>query len=146
MTWQNNCFIMVEVHEVDDRNLQPIRPEGEPASSQGEMFSILFGGDISQNLSNEQRTKVDTFEKGLAQELNGSDSIDEAVTKMVRMALAVEFGAAMTRAKGAKKMIETIVSGILQDSTLRKQSLLIMDRYAGDDLKASPSLSSTELH
>ena len=146
MTWQNNCFIMVEVHEVDDRNFQPIRPEGEPASSQGEMFSILFGGDISQNLSNEQRTKVDTFEKGLAQELNGSDSIDEAVTKMVRMALAVEFGAAMTRAKGAKKMIETIVSGILQDSTLRKQSLLIMDRYAGDDLKASPSLSSTELH
>ena len=130
---------------MDDKNLQPLRPDEQP-SQNTEMFSVLFGQEPSVQASEEQRQRLDSFEKGLTQELNPSDSIDEAVTKMVRMALAVEFGAALTRAKGAKKMIETIAAGILQDSTLRKQSLLIMDRYAGEGLKPSSSPASPEIH
>lgn len=131
---------------MDDKNIQPIRPEGEGSQDQSQMFSILFGQQASPMLSDEQQIKVDAFEKGLTQELHPSDSIDEAVTKMVRMALAIEFGAVLTRAKGAKKMIETIASGIMQDPTLRKQSLLIMDRYAGAELRKTPGAESSEIH
>ena len=99
---------------MDDKNIQPIRPEGEGYQDQSQMFSILFGQQSAPTLSDEQQLKVDAFEKGLTQELHPSDSIDEAVTKMVRMALAIEFGATLTRAKGAKKMIEETLAEIAE--------------------------------
>ncbi|MBU0574398.1 MAG: hypothetical protein KKH83_07990 [Candidatus Margulisbacteria bacterium] len=74
--------------------------------------------------------KIDVFEKGLANEIFKSDTIEQAVTKIVKMAIASEFGVSLVKAKGSDAMIGSIVTGILSDSELRKQALLIIDRYA----------------
>lgn len=86
-----------------------------------------------EKISKREASKIDFFEKGLAKEIKKTDSINLAITKMVRMALACEFGPVFVRAKGIDQMVNTIVQGILQDPELRKQSLLIIDRYARED-------------
>ena len=52
------------------------------------------------------------------------------MTKIVKMALAAEFGPSIVAAQGARPMIETITKGIMNDSELRKQALLIIERFA----------------
>lgn len=73
---------------------------------------------------------LDLFEKGLSAEIKKTDTIEDAVTKIVRMALCAEFGAGATRGKNAEHMVQTIVRGIMSDAELRKQALIIVDQFA----------------
>lgn len=114
-----------------DRNVTPRGRESAQVPDKRWM-SLLFGKEatLAKELEAEEEGKIDLFEAGLAKELRGADTINEAFTKIVRMALAAEFGPSFVKAKGAKGMIDTIVSGIMGDGELRKQALMIVDRYA----------------
>ena len=61
---------------------------------------------------------------------DGHGFIDQAITKIVRMALAAEFGPSLVKSKGADRMVKTISAGIMSDPDLRKQALFILDRFA----------------
>ena len=76
--------------------------------------------------------KLELFEKGLAREIKTGDTIEAAITKMVRMALAAEFGASLVAAKGARPMVESITQAIMGDAKLRKQALVIIGRFANE--------------
>jgi len=95
-----------------------------------EILPLILGKELGEDLEEKDIEKLELFEKGLAQELKSEDSIDQAITKIVKMALASEFGPSLAVAKGAKQMIETISRGILQDPELRKQALIIVDRFS----------------
>ncbi|PIS29373.1 hypothetical protein COT42_05660 [Candidatus Saganbacteria bacterium CG08_land_8_20_14_0_20_45_16] len=95
-----------------------------------EFFPLILGKDFGEELKEEEAEKLELFEKGLANELKKEDTIEQAVTKIVKMALAAEFGPSLVAAKGAKQMVETITCGILTDSQLRRQALIIVDRFA----------------
>ncbi|MFA5112965.1 MAG: hypothetical protein WC529_01575 [Candidatus Margulisiibacteriota bacterium] len=90
---------------------------------------LILGQEPSEALDKKELKKLDLFEKGLAKEIKPSDSIEQAVTKMVRMALAAEFGATLVAAQGARPMVESITRAILTDSQLKKQALIIIDRF-----------------
>ena len=66
----------------------------------------------------------------LPNDIKKSDTIEMAVKRIVKMALAAEFGAELLTSSKAKGMIDTITYGILHDNELRKQALLIIDRFA----------------
>ncbi|HTY13080.1 MAG TPA: hypothetical protein VMD02_02710 [Candidatus Omnitrophota bacterium] len=100
---------------------QPISPEVLP---------FITGKTSKKKLGKKDISRIELFEKGLATEIKKTDTIKMAVTKIVRMALACEFGATLTRSRGAEHMIDTIVAGILSDQELRKQVLAIIDRFA----------------
>ena len=95
-----------------------------------EFLPIILGKEFSEELEDEELAKIELFEKGLANELAKEDTIAQAISKIVKMALAAEFGASIVAAKGAQAMIETIVGGITADAELRKQALIIIDRFA----------------
>jgi len=82
-----------------------------------------------------EESRLELFEKGLGQELNPGDTLEEAIGKMVKVALAAEFGPGLVREKGARTMVTTIARGILGDHVLRKQALLIIDRFITKDKK-----------
>jgi len=103
---------------------QPREREWSPGR---QFLPMLLGKD---KLEESEISKVELFEKGLSKEIKKSDTIEQAITKIVRMALAAEFGAALVKSKGAERMVKTIVAGIMSDSELRKQALFIMDRFA----------------
>jgi len=92
-----------------------------------ELLPYLLG---KRKVKKSETTKLDLFEAGLAAEINKGDTIQNAMTKMVRMALAAEFGPSLVKSKGAEHMVETIVAGILSDTELRRQALVIVDRFA----------------
>ena len=94
-----------------------------------EILPFLLG---KKKLGKKDASNVELFEKGLKNEIKKSDTLQMAVTKVVRMALACEFGAALTKSRGAEHMIETIVAGIMSDAELRKQVLCIIDHFAHD--------------
>lgn len=81
-------------------------------------------------LDQKQISKLSLFEEGLKNEIKKTDSVEGAIVKIVRMALAAEFGAAFVKSRGVNAMIESIVKVIMSDNTLRKQALLIIDRFA----------------
>ena len=95
-------------------------------------MSLIFGPEASlrERLEEGEEKKIELFEAGLAKEINATDTIDQAFTKIVKMALAAEFGPSFVKAKGAKGLIDTIARGITGDAELRKQALLIIDRFA----------------
>lgn len=95
-----------------------------------EFLPVILGKEISEDLDDSDIEKLDLFEKGLANEINKQDTIEQAITKIVKMALAAEFGPSLVAAKGAKGMIDTITRGIMSDAELRKQALIIVDRFA----------------
>ena len=95
-----------------------------------DFLPIILGKEFSEELEDKDLEKLELFEKGLANELQKDDTIQQAVIKIVKMALAAEFGASLVAAKGARPMIETIARGILGDPQLRKQALIIVDRFA----------------
>ena len=95
-----------------------------------EFLPIILGKDVGEELEEEDLQKLELFEKGLANELKKEDTIEQALTKIVKMALAAEFGPSLVAAQGAKAMVETITRGISSDPTLRKQALIIIDRFA----------------
>jgi len=106
------------------------RDPGKEWSPTRQFMPVLLGKEIGDKLEDNDLEKLELFEKGLAQELKKEDTIEQAISKIVRMAVAAEFGAALVVSPGAKQMISTISRGILQDSELRKQALLIVDRFA----------------
>lgn len=117
-------------------------------------LSMLFGKDSdfqpimarAEELTKTQERKVSLFEKGLEHNLRATDTIDDAVRKVVKVALAAEFGISLVKAKGANNMVETIVRGIMGDPLLRKQALLIIDRYTGTFPKPTVAQGSTKKH
>ena len=106
------------------------RRETIPETPEKTWLPIIFGKELKETLTTEEEKKIDLFEQGLANELSTEDTIETAMQKIVKMALAAEFGPSLVKAKGANGMIETIVRGIMGDSSLRKQALLIADRFA----------------
>jgi hypothetical protein len=94
-------------------------------------LSVIFGSDVSKEaLKKEELSKIELFEKGLANELQMSDTIEKSVEKIVKMALACEFGPSLLTKSGAKAMVATISRGILSDRELRRNALIIADRFA----------------
>jgi hypothetical protein len=84
--------------------------------------SFLFGA--------QDQDKIEAFEKRLGQSMLTSDSISEAVEKVVEAALVSEFGIEITSGKQFKNMAKTISCGIMGDSELRRQALIIIDRFS----------------
>lgn len=103
-----------------------------------DFLPVILGKQISKDLSDKDVAKLALFEKGLANELHSEDTINQAITKIVKMALAAEFGPSLVAAKGAQKMLETIVGGIMHDPELRKQALIIIDRFAQSKYAKNP--------
>lgn len=95
-----------------------------------EFLPVILGKEISEDLEEKDLEKLELFEKGLANELKKEDTIQQAIAKIVKMAVAAEFGPSLVAAKGAQAMIETITRGIMSDPELRKQALIIIDRFA----------------
>ena len=94
-------------------------------------LSVIFDKDFQkQQLEEKDRTKVELFERGLANELSTSDTIQGSVEKIVKMALVCEFGASLVVKAGAKRMVSVISRGILSDSELRRSALIIADRFS----------------
>lgn len=91
------------------------------------MLPFLF---TDEKMKDKESSKLDLFEKGLEKEVRKSDTVEHAVEKMVKMALAAEFGATLLASQGSRGMVNTITYGILHDEDLRKQALLIIDRFA----------------
>jgi len=94
------------------------------------LLPLILGQESDEALDQQELQKLELFEKGLAKEIRQADSIDQAITKMVRMALAAEFGPSLVTAQGARPMVETIARAILTDPQLKKQALIIIDRFA----------------
>ena len=103
---------------------QPREREWRPGR---QFLPMLLGKD---KLEESEINKLELFEKGLGKEIKKSDTIDQAITKIVRMALAAEFGPSLVKSKGADRMVKTISAGIMSDPDLRKQALFILDRFA----------------
>ena len=95
-----------------------------------EFLPIILGKEIGDELNDQDIEKLDLFEKGLASEIKKDDTIEQAITKIVKMALAAEFGPSLVAAQGARAMVQTISRGIIQDAELRKQALIIVERFA----------------
>ena len=95
-----------------------------------EILPLILGKNLGQELEEKEVKKLELFEKGLEKELKKDDTIEQAITKIVKMALVAEFGATLVASKGAQGMIETITRGIMGDAQLRKQALIIVDRFA----------------
>ncbi len=113
-----------------------IRPnEWTPAR---EFLPLILGQKVKKELKEQDVAKLALFEKGLANEIDSEDTIDQAITKIVKMALAAEFGASLVAAQGAQKMVLTIVNGIMRDPELRKQALIIVDRFAKSKYAKNP--------
>ncbi len=83
-----------------------------------------------EKLNKKEASSIDLFEKGLEADIKKNDTIEIAVEKIVKMALAAEFGPSLLTSPGSRAMINTISYGILHDAELRKQVLLIVDRFA----------------
>ena len=81
--------------------------------------------------------KIEKFESLLFEGLKLYDSVSDAVQKMVKAALTVEFGESILLNSKAQNMIRAISQSIVSDNELRRQSLIIMDRFAkADELNA----------
>ncbi len=102
------------------------KKEWSPAK---EFLPIILGRDLDEDLKQEDLSKLELFEKGLESELRASDTIEQAVGKMVRMALAAEFGPSLVAARGARAMVDNIVNLIMCEPQLKKQALIIIDRF-----------------
>jgi len=95
-----------------------------------EFLPLIFGKALEEELEEKEIKKLELFEKGLANELHKEDSLSQAVTKIVKMAIAAEYGPSLVAAPGSQRMIETISRAILSDAQLRKQAIMIVDRFA----------------
>jgi hypothetical protein len=93
-----------------------------------ELLPLILGQEAAKDLSPKEANKLELFEKGLKKEIKQNDSIETAIGKMVRLALAAEFGPSLVTAQGAGPMVATIARAIMTDSRLKKQALIIIDR------------------
>ena len=106
-----------------------IRQREDQAVEKKEFLPFILGKDLDDEIKDEEG-KITLFEKGLENELSANDTLEDAIHKIVKMALASEFGPSFVKSDGADGMVETIVSGILSDNELRKQALVLVDRFA----------------
>lgn len=109
------------------RNMQNETPQED-----SNWLSLLFKQEPSfeKEVSSKQKEHVALFEKGLSMQIKKTDTIDMALQSMVKVALAAEFGPSFLHQTGSKKMVQTITMGILSDPELRRQAMVIIDRYA----------------
>jgi hypothetical protein len=84
-----------------------------------------MGEDVEQK----ELAKLDLFEKGLENGLLKEETIEEAVEKVVKMAIAAEFGPSLVAGKGSVDMVRKITRAILAEPKLRQQALIIIDRF-----------------
>ncbi len=105
----------------------PTKKEWSPAR---EFLPLILGKELSDDLDEKELSRLELFEKGLESALSADDSIEMAVGKIVKMALAAEFGPSLVAAKGARQMIESISRMILCQPQLRRQALVIIDRFS----------------
>ncbi len=111
---------------MQEKGLQQARIAKRPAPQEA---ALLFG------IKDEE--KIESFEKMLSELLRLSDTIPEAIEKMVKAALACEFGSGILDGKKSGMMVKSISGSILADTELRRQALLIIDRFAkADELNA----------
>ncbi|MBU1866900.1 MAG: hypothetical protein KKD13_00280 [Candidatus Margulisbacteria bacterium] len=54
----------------------------------------------------------------------------KGLDKIVKVALAAEYGPSLVSDRNADPMIKTIAQAILNNAQLRKQALMIIDRFA----------------
>lgn len=94
-----------------------------------DLFPLILGKEPDAEPDRQELKKLELFEKGLAKELKKDDSIGQAITKIVKLALAAEFGPSLVVAQGAQRMITTISAAITNDPKLRKQALIIIERF-----------------
>jgi predicted KAP-like P-loop ATPase len=92
------------------------------------ILPLILGKELEADLNEQEINKLELFEKGLKNEIKKNDSIAGAITKMVKLALAAEFGPSLTKAQGASPMIDSIANAIMSDPQLKKQALIIIDR------------------
>lgn len=115
-----------------DKNLQ--KPEPERWRPHPNLLPFIFETESEiLKLEGEEKEKVEQFENKLEGALKPTDTIDEAIKKMVKTALGVEFGENLVKDKAAFDMINTITHGILGDPQLRRQALIIVDKYTSQN-------------
>ena len=112
--------------KMQDKDLQQVSTSKRSAVKES---ALLFG------IKGEE--KIEAFEKMLSELLKFSDTIPEAMSKMVKAALACEFGSSILDDKKSAIMVKSISGSILADGELRRQALLVIDRFAkADELNA----------
>lgn len=112
---------------MQEKNFQQVTSTSK--RSAGQEPALLFG------IKGEE--KIEAFEKMLSELLKLSDTIHEAMTKMVKAALACEFGNSILDDKRSEMMVKSIAGSIMSDGELRRQALLVIDRFAkADELNA----------
>jgi len=112
---------------MQDKDFQQVSTTSK--RSAGHEPALLFG------IKGEE--KVEAFEKMLSELLKLSDTIPEAMNKMVKAALACEFGSSILDGKKSSMMVKSISGSIMADGELRRQALLVIDRFAkADELNA----------
>jgi hypothetical protein len=89
---------------------------------------LILGKEMVDDLSEKEISKLELFEAGLKSGIKKDDTIEAAVGKMVKLAIAAEFGPSLTKAQGAAQMVTTITRAIMGDAKLKKQALIIIDR------------------
>jgi hypothetical protein len=94
------------------------------------ILPLILGVVPEEKLNKQTTSKLELFEKCLGRDLDKEDSIEQAITKIVKLALAAEFGLSLVKAEGATRMISTITRAIMDDPKLKKQALIIIDRLA----------------
>ncbi len=84
-------------------------------------------------LGSTDEKKIEAFEQMLSEIISFSDTIPEAINKMVKSALVCEFGKEILSGKKSEMMIKSISDTIMADAELRKQALLVIDKFAKPD-------------
>ncbi|OGC12120.1 hypothetical protein A3K48_06615 [candidate division WOR-1 bacterium RIFOXYA12_FULL_52_29] len=93
-------------------------------------FLPLILGKETDNLNKKETKQIELFEKGLERNLSKDDTIESAVSKIVKVALAAEYGPSLVADRSSEPMVRTIAQAILNNSQLRKQALMLIDRFA----------------
>lgn len=130
--WHKICYSPYHKEMIKMNNKNLSQQKSQNWSPNSKLLPFMFDTEPELlKLEEEEKTRVEQFEKKLAGELKSTDTIEEAINKMVKAALGVEFGEKLMKEKAAYDMINTITHGILADPQLRRQALIIVDRYTG---------------
>ncbi|MFA6431569.1 MAG: hypothetical protein WCV91_04235 [Candidatus Margulisiibacteriota bacterium] len=93
------------------------------------ILPFIIGQNMGEDVEQKELAKLDLFEKGLENGLLKEETIEEAVEKVVKMAIAAEFGPSLVAGKGSVDMVRKITRAILAEPKLRQQALIIIDRF-----------------
>lgn len=94
-----------------------------------EILPLIIGQNLEVELEGKELAKLELFEKGLERGLKQEETIEQAVEKVVRMAIAAEFGPSLVVGKSSSDMVRKITQAILAEPKLRQQALIIIDRF-----------------